>query len=129
MLQMKSEFKLWAITIAKAVSLCKAFLFHCFLFYFVEMFFPPVLEANEMLRKTPDESVTNKKSYSVYISFTHLLVLFLSFFLFFFFFFVIAAFGILILLLSLRSTYVFQKMSKIVISFFGASPLSTCLVS
>ena len=86
MLQMKSEFKLWAITIAKAVSLCKAFLFHCFLFYFVEMFFPPVLEANEMLRKTPDESVTNKKSYSVYISFTHLLVLFLSFFLFFFFF-------------------------------------------
>ena len=43
MLQMKSEFKLWAITIAKAVS-----------------FFPPVLEANEMLRKTPDESVTNK---------------------------------------------------------------------
>ena len=46
-----------------------------------------------------------------------------------FFFFVIAAFGILIMLLSLRSTYVFQKMSKIVISFFGASPLSTCLVS
>ena len=60
MLQMYSEFKLWAITIAKAVSLCKAFLFHCFLFYFVEMFFPPVLEANEMLRKTPNESVTNK---------------------------------------------------------------------
>ena len=44
MLQMYSEFKLWAITIAKAVSLCKAFLFHCFLFYFVEMFFfSPVL--------------------------------------------------------------------------------------
>ena len=55
---------------------------------------------------------------------------FVPFFLsFFFFFFVIAAFGILIMLLSLRSTYVFQKMSKIVISFFGASPLSTCLVS
>ena len=86
MLQMYSEFKLWAITIAKAVSLCKAFLFHCFLFYFVEMFFPPVLEANEMLRKTSDESVTNKKIifciYIFYPSFS-----FVPFFLSFFFFF------------------------------------------
>ena len=112
MLQMKSEFKLWAITIAKAVSLCKAFLFHCFLFYFVEMFFPPVLKANEMLRKTPEGLIKVKQIkiifciYIFYHSFS-----FVPFFLSFFFF-VIAAFGILIMLLSLRSTYVFRKCQR-----------------